>query len=138
VKITGKRRLSREKKIRIGGTMMDGFIVDKEGPQGLFAVFEDDGETGFLYVYDPSKEENNKIIKHVQIYNASKKLKLKEEDVIVTWSNDGDKCGVIILGGLRGIIDLKNNREGRIFMEERDKKTISDKEWLSGFNEFQK
>jgi len=35
-----------------------GFIVEAEGPNGIFGVFEDDGETGYLYIYEPDGLES--------------------------------------------------------------------------------
>jgi hypothetical protein len=106
------------------------FVSDTEGPDKFVGFFEDDGVTGYLYVSDRS---SNEIIKHLQIYRDSAKLDIREEDVKVQWSKDGTKCGVLIWGGMRGIIDLKNNIEGRILVTEKRTPEIKDKEWLSGF-----
>jgi len=46
-----------------------GFIVEAQGPDGVFGVFEDDGETGYLYIYEP---EGAGIIQHLHIYHRSK------------------------------------------------------------------
>ena len=111
---------------------MGDFIVDKAGPNGFVCVFEDDGETGYLYLYEP---EGDGVIKHLQIYDAAKDLNVSEQDVKVVWSSDEKKCGVIIWGGLRGIIDLERNREGRAKLESRESPPIDDREWLRGFEE---
>ena len=69
----------------------------------------------------------------MQIYDCEEKLKVKEDDVEVLWSSDGSKCGVKIWGGMRGIIDLKKNIEGRVKLEKRDTPFIDDLDWLHGF-----
>lgn len=110
---------------------MGDFIVDESGPEGLVGVFEDDGETGYLYVYKPDGEG---VIKHLQIYDCAKKLNVQEGDVKVAWSVDGSKCGVIIWNGMRGIIDLKHDEEGRVQLTDPNSPPISDTEWLKGFD----
>jgi hypothetical protein len=69
------------------------FIKFQKGPDRPVAVFEDDGETGYLYLYDP-KEKN--ILQHVHSYDRSKDVDVAAEDVDPGWSADGSKCGVII------------------------------------------
>ena len=111
---------------------MSEFIVDQVGPSGLACVFEDDGETGYLYLYDPNGKG---VLKHLQIYDSSRELNVKEGDVKVVWSPDGDKCGVVIWNGMRGVIDLNRNEEGRAKLESRESLPIDDSEWLKGFEE---
>lgn len=106
------------------------FVADQSGPDEYTAFFEDDGETGYLYVSDRRK---NEIVQHLQIYNDSAALNVSQDDVHVIWSEDGTKCGVVIWGGLRGIIDLAKGTEGRVFIESRDTSPIADPEWLRGF-----
>lgn len=106
------------------------YVSDTSGPDCYVAFFEDDGETGYLYVSDREKQE---IVKHVQIYTNSKRLDVSSDDVRVVWSSDGTKCGVIIWGGMRGIIDLEKGVEGRAFLETRSSPPISDPSWLKGF-----
>ena len=49
------------------------------------------------------------------------------------WSEDGTKCGVAIWDKMRGIIDVASDREGRVWLENRDTPGIADREWLKGF-----
>jgi hypothetical protein len=109
---------------------MKDFIVDAEGPEGLSCVFEDDGETGYLYLYNPGKRE---VVRHLHIYDRSPKIEVAPDDVRVVWSTDHQKCGVIIWGKIRGIIDVSSGREGRVWMESRDTPGIGDADWLNGF-----
>jgi hypothetical protein len=106
------------------------FVGDTEGPDDFAGFFEDDGETGYLYV---SNRKLNKIVRHLQIYNEAKAINPQEQDVSVVWSADGQKCGVIIFDGMRGIIDLRRGIEGRSKMTDRSSPPIDDTEWLGGF-----
>jgi hypothetical protein len=107
------------------------FVGDKTGPADYVGFFEDDGETGYLYVSD---KKTNQVIKHVQIYDNARQLDLGEADVQVVWSSDGKKCGVVIWGGIRGIIDLARGIEGRAKIVSRVTPPITDSQWLSGFD----
>lgn len=106
------------------------FIKEAAGPSGVFGVFEDDGETGYLYIYEP---KGRGVLNHLHIYDRSSKVGVKEQDVEVAWSGDCKKCGVRIWGKMRGIIDLASKREGRVWLENRETPGISDPEWLRGF-----
>ena len=52
-----------------------GFIAEAPGPDGFFAVFDDNGETGYLYVYRPGEGIQN----HLRIYVRSSKLDVTED-----------------------------------------------------------
>lgn len=106
------------------------FITSVKGPDGWFAVFEDDGDTGYLYVYYSEQQE---VVRHLHIYDRSEQLNVAPKDVEVMWSKDGTKCGVAVWNKMRGVIDL-NDGEGRVWMESRDTPGIGDKKWLSGFD----
>jgi hypothetical protein len=76
-------------------TEEQGFIVEAKGPNGVFGVFEDDGETGYLYIYEPEQ--------HLHIYDRRTLPALLEKtDVSVDW--DGNKCMVAIHGSHQGTI----------------------------------
>ncbi len=109
------------------------FIVFDKGLDDLFAVFEDDGDTGYLYVFAVADQQ---IRQRVQIYDKAKILNVVPEDVRVVWSADGAKCGVIIWNKMRGIIDRVKNQEGRVKLDGRESPGIGDKEWLKGFDLF--
>jgi hypothetical protein len=94
------------------------------------AVFEDEGETGYLYVYSLGAAA---VQRHVHIYDRSDALQVAKDSVDVLWSTDESKCAVIIWGQLRGIIDLRMRTEGRAWLENRDSPGISDPKWLRGF-----
>lgn len=109
---------------------MEGFIIDSAGPDGLVGVFEDDGDTGYLYVYRP---EADIILNHLHIYDRSPNIFVQPRDVRVLWSNDLSKCRVIIWEKMRGIIDVEHKTEGRVWLESKSTPGIGDPAWLSGF-----
>ena len=96
----------------------------------VFGIFEDDGQTGYLYVYEP---KGSGISRHVHLYDRSPNLEIGAEDVKVVWSDDCSKVGVSILGKMHGIIDIATGREGRVWLESPESPSISDDEWLMGF-----
>jgi len=102
--------------------------LDSHGKRA--AVFEDDGETGYLYVYSVGAMA---VQTHVHVYDRSEALQIEKESVDVLWSTDESKCAVRIWGQLRGIIDLRMKREGRSWLENRNTPGITDEEWLRGF-----
>lgn len=106
------------------------FVLYATGPDDLFTVFEDDGKTGYLYLYGSATQN---IIEHLLIYDRSDKVNVTGQDAFVAWSEDGSKCGVAIWGKMRGVIDRVKKQEGRIKLEGRDTPGIDDQEWLKGF-----
>ena len=105
-------------------------VVEMNSRRTQAAVFEDEGETGYLYVYSV---ETGTIQSHVHIYDQSAALQITKESVDVLWASDETKCAVSIWGQMRGVIDLRAKKEGRAWLESRDTPGISDKEWLKGF-----
>lgn len=108
----------------------DQFVAEAAGPQGLFGVFEDDGETGYLYLYEPCGRE---VFRHLHVYDRARNLPVQAHDVRVMWSEDFSKVGVQIWGKMRGIINLATDQEGRVWLENRNTPGIGDSEWLKGF-----
>jgi hypothetical protein len=106
------------------------FIVYAIGPHEQAAVFEDDGESGYLYLYS-SQEQT--VVRYLHIYDRANTLAVARKDVQVMWSKDVTKCGVAIWDKMRGIIDVGSDREGRVWLESRDTPGIGDTQWLEGF-----
>lgn len=94
------------------------------------AIFEDDGDTGYLYLYASKTQE---IMKHLHLYDHNPQLALSSQDIEVLWSTDESKCSVEIWSEIRGIIDLRRNREGRAWLKDRTTPGIDDQDWLEGF-----
>jgi hypothetical protein len=104
--------------------------MEAAGPSGLFGVFEDDGETGYLYLYEPGGRE---VFCHLHLYDRTPDLSVQDQDVRVIWSDDLSKVGVQIWGVMRGIINLATGEETRAWLENRDTPEIGNVEWLKGF-----
>ena len=77
------------------------------GHEHKAAVFEDEGDTGYLYVYD-TRDDN--VVRYLHIYDRTSQTDTLPQDVQVAWSANEQKCGVVIWGKMRGIIDLNKNR----------------------------
>lgn len=106
------------------------FVVYERGHNRTFAVFEDDGESGYLYLYGPVEQT---ILRFLHVYDRNQELNVAREDVQVLWSESGLKCGVVIWARMRGIIDLTKDDPGRVWLKNRSTPGIDDPEWLSGF-----
>ncbi len=109
------------------------FIISAEGPPEYLGFFEQDDRTGYLYVVARATKE---VVAYVQIYTCAARLKVRRSEVRVVWSSEGDKCGVIIRGQMRGIIDLPNDRRGGIRLLDPSTPGVSDFEWLHGFEDY--
>lgn len=107
-----------------------GFVREAVGLPGVFGIFEDDGDTGYLYLYEPSGRE---VFQHLHIYDRTPDLAVRDQDVTVLWSQDFSKIGVLIWGKMRGIVNLTTGQESRVWLESRDTPGIVDAEWLTGF-----
>jgi hypothetical protein len=105
------------------------FIKEAEGVDGNYGVFEDDGETGYLYLYRPSEG----IQGHVIAYDRTFTSGVEEDDVFILWSADHAKCGVFVWGKLRAIIDVSTKDSRRVRFQEPNGPGIADPEWVSGF-----
>jgi hypothetical protein len=106
------------------------FILCAVGPRKEFAVFEDDGETGYFYLYSSVEET---VLRFVHIYDRTERVQVDTEDVEITWASGIEKCGVAIWGAVRGIIEVKSGDVTRVRIESRDTPGVSDNRWLYGF-----
>lgn len=109
---------------------MRGFVVEAGNEEGLFAVFEDDGETGYLYYYEP---DGAGIIDSLHIYDHPRKIGIKKTDVEVVWSKQFEKCGVKLWGDFYGIFDLGRSQKIAHYINDRGTPPISDPVLLDGF-----
>jgi hypothetical protein len=105
-----------------------GFIVESEEHEGLMGVFEDDDETGYLYLY----RFDSGIERELFIYKCGS-LEIEQHEVEVLWSRDHAHVGVKILGELRGIIEIARVADLRVPFPYRDAPGIVSHEWLRGF-----
>lgn len=82
-------------------------VIKSLAPQGMLAaVFEDDGETGYFYALDESLE-GNPIQDAVHIYNVEDVSDSHiPSDVKIGWSEDSQKCVLLINGYPHGAFDF--------------------------------
>ena len=76
-------------------------MVECQGPAGLFGVFEDDGETGYLYLYHPDRDG---ILEHHWVYNRRSEHEATESNTEVKWSDENQEFVVTINNIPRGAI----------------------------------
>lgn len=107
-----------------------GFIVDSGNGEGLFGVFEDDGDTGYLYYYEP---DGAGIIDYLHIYDYPKKIGIRKKDIEVVWSKDFNKCGIKVWGRFYGIFDLEQSEKVATYIRDKDTPPIIDPKLLAGF-----
>jgi hypothetical protein len=112
---------------------MTEFTLEVEGPHGVFAVFSEDEGAGYFFAYKPDEQS---VIAQVRVYVCSDHLRVHENDVRVVWSTDRTKCGVVIWGRMRAILDITNGREVCQPIEDRLSPAITDPEWLRGFDSY--
>jgi hypothetical protein len=106
-------------------------LVEYRRCNDLAAVFEDDGETAYLYLYDPGLHT---IRDFVQVYDEAASLSIGPGDVGTVWATSCSKCAVRIFGAFRAIIDVQGNRTGRAKLTKRSSPGLTDDVWLSGFS----
>lgn len=94
------------------------------------AVFEDDGETGYLYLYSRGASS---VQIYVHVYDRSKMVRPSKEDIEVLWSNDESKCAVRISGRFHGVIDVSTGQAIRSWMTSPATPGITDQGWLRAF-----
>ena len=69
------------------------------------AIFEDDGEAGYLYAHN--RAENSRVVEAVQIYNVSSVVdKEWESECKILWSTDGMKALLLINDFPQAMLDF--------------------------------
>ena len=85
-------------------------VVESPSPSAAFgAVFEDDGETGYLYAYVPDRSDSARILDAVLIYAVARlpdKARHVDSDLAIDWSSDGLKAGLRLNGSLQAVLDF--------------------------------
>jgi hypothetical protein len=109
------------------------FVLEAPGPKKWRCIFEDEGDTGYLYLFD---HERRTIVQHLHIYDRTAELQIHAGDVRLQWDLTGTKCGVVIWEKIRGIIDLAKKRPGRVWLADRNSPGIADPDWMTGFKGF--
>lgn len=72
-------------------------------------IFEDNGETGYLYAIQRGIDEELKILDAVNIYDVARvNDKDIPSEVKIFWTDDFDKAGLVINDYCHAIMDFKN------------------------------
>jgi len=80
-------------------------------PTGDMAgIFEHDGEVGFFYLFDLSREKGKQIAG--SLFVNSEGPGFSEADVSIKWSNAQEAVGLYIHGRLWAALDLKGKKFG--------------------------
>jgi hypothetical protein len=102
--------LSRKKRVTANAIEFDGEGVYQIAlPElGYGLVFEDNGETGYLYITD---EVFANVHDAVHIYDRNDAHRLQAgQEVFVVWSSDLQKAGLYYDGDFQAGVDFKNRR----------------------------
>jgi hypothetical protein len=100
-------QLAAEQTVTVG----DKVVIEGPSPSQPFGiVFEDDGETGYLYGLDFSNQDNA-IVDALHIYNVQQVSdRHKPSQIQLVWSNDGLKAALLINGYPHAIFDFVAKR----------------------------
>jgi len=106
-----------------------GFIVFAAGRGGVFGVFEDDGETGWFYLY---RAEESRIFRCTHVYNRVR-VSPGADDVDVVWSSDYETCAVAIWAQLHAFLGVTNGIEMRQPLLSNETYGFNVSDWPNGF-----
>ena len=85
------------------------FIESCPGTVGNAVIFEDNGETGYLYAIERRNGEELKVLDAVNIYDVARVTdKNIPSEVKIFWTDDFGKVGLVINGYCHAIIDFSN------------------------------
>ena len=89
------------------------FLIQEISPNGeWFTTFEDNGETGYLYLGKILPNETENIIHdHLWIYNLIQPPIQECKEVFIIWSEDSLKTAIIVDNECWGMFDLKSWRK---------------------------
>ncbi len=99
--------------------MIDGYdsLLRKSGD--LAGIFEYDGRTGFLYLYNDKKKDGNKIIGYIKVIEGKTDIEMSE--ISILWDINDEKVGLKIRGKLCAFFDcVEMKTYGGIYNEEKD------------------
>ena len=105
-------------------------MVESGNGEGFFCFFEDDGETGYFYLYEP---DGQGVIDHLHIFSRPVQFDLGAKDVEVLWSQDGTKCALKLWNNVYGIFDLATNQKFSVSVKNKNTPPIDKAELLDGF-----
>jgi hypothetical protein len=128
----GKKTFPPGNDMALAGNADSNFLLYAPGPKGFFAVFEDDDETGWFYLYGAQQK---KILKCTHIYNRS--IVAVDEDVVdIGWAVDGTACGLAVWGEFRAFLGVSNDLEIRKPVMDAEERGIPSNGWPAGFERY--
>ncbi len=85
---------------------------EARSPDGRYSVvFEDDGDTGFLYALDYSKSEKNPIQEAMSIYDVKSVTdREKPSEVVLVWTSDSRQAALFINSYPHAVFDFGTKR----------------------------
>jgi len=80
-------------------------VSDSEQPKWSL-VFEDDGETGYLYAIDNEAEDGNAVLDAALIYQ---RLEPRETQMFYVWAN-ANRGALVMDGSVQAVVDFEAHR----------------------------
>ncbi len=108
------------------------FMLYAPGPEGIFAVFEDSGQTGWFYIYGAKQRA---ILKSAHIYDRAK-VTVDEDVVDIGWAVDGSACGLAIWGEFRAFLGVEKDLALRKPVMDAEERGIPSSDWPAGFDRY--
>jgi hypothetical protein len=88
----------------------DAYVSSKSPTTAYGAFFEDDGDTGYFYGMDLSREANQ-VLDALHIYNVASVVDKEKPSVArIEWSDDGSKAALFINGYAHAVFDFSGKR----------------------------
>lgn len=101
---------SRQEQTGVEGPGDATIFLSAPGPSELFAVFEDDGETGYLYLYRQSAEGGSGVLDAMHVYNKAQCPEVRASDVHLGWNVEQTACWVRV-GDVYRQLNLKTEHD---------------------------
>lgn len=99
-------------------------------------VFEDNGETGYMYLCKCNEGgEYEEIVDHLWIYNQINPPIEECNEVFIIWSDDSTRAGLIVDDECWGIFDLSTRRKLSAPRENNTIVSIEKEIWDNGIGE---
>lgn len=108
------------------------FILYSDGPDGIYAVFEDSEQTGWFYLYDAPQK---KILKAAHVYDRAN-VAVEEDIVDIGWAADDSACGLALWGEFRAFFGLANDLVLLKPVTDSEERGIQPAEWPAGFEHY--
>lgn len=95
------------------GRSKKSFFLEEISPdENWYVVFEDDGETGYMYIGAVDENGmNGKILDDLWIYNQILPPIRECKEVFILWKEDSSKAAIIVDQECWGMFDLKSRRK---------------------------